>query len=193
MPYQPPARQFSVILPALLSLMPIWALGGCSDGGAAYPSLASRPVERITDPAPVAAQMPDPATASVALSPELAARLDKLVGQARDAKKDFDDQQAPAERLIAAAGNAVAGSEPWARATQAMSGVQSARSRTAQPLSDLDQMDVDDRLHGAQIGADTKATLRPETAAIAQARRTVSAMVAAEDDVLGALDGRLAR
>jgi hypothetical protein len=193
MPYQPAARLQPVILPCLLLVM---ALGGCSEGGSGYPSLARRPVERLADAAPVAAASPGPGAAGVAAvapSPELAARLDELVGQARRARRDFDDQQAAAERAIAAAGAAPAGSELWARATQALSGVESARSLTAEPLADLDRLDVDDRLHAAQLGPEGKSAPRPDTAAIAQARDAVSALVATEDVVLAKLDGRLAR
>ncbi len=193
---QPPARPRTVILPVLLSLTAVGALGGCSDSGSAYPSLASRPVERLTDTAPTAPATPDPgatAAAAVAPSAELAARLSDLVAQARSAQRDFADKQAAAERLISAAGAAPAGSDPWARATQALSGVESARSLTAQPLSDLDRLDVEDRMHGAQLGADGNSAPRPDTTAIAQARDTVSALVAQEDAALARLDGRLAR
>ncbi len=181
-----------MILPWLLSLT---ALGGCSEGGADYPSLASRPVERLTDTVPVAAASPVAGGSGVAAAPsaELAARLDALVGQARSAKRDFDGQQAAAGKAIAAAGAAPAGSEPWARATQALSGVESARSLTAQPLAELDRLEVDDRLHTAQLGPEGKSAPRPDTAAIAEARDTVSALVAEEDGVLAKLDGRLGR
>jgi hypothetical protein len=195
MRYQFPARNRPTILPALLSLAMAGALTGCSDGGPAYPSLASRPAERITDTAPVASATSDPGASTAvpaAHSADLAARLDNLVGQARSAKRDFDDKQSAAERLIAAAGAAPVGSDDWARATQALSGVESARSLTAQPLADLDRLDVEDQLHAAQIGSAGNSAPRPDTVAIAQARDTVSALVVEEDAVLAKLDGRLA-
>ena len=191
MPHQPPARSQPAILPPLLSLTLLWALGGCADGGAAYPSLARRPVERITDAVPVATASSSPG-ADARPSAELAGRLDQMLGQARGAKQDFDERQAAAERLIAAAGSAPAGSEEWARATQALSGLESARSQTAQPLSDLDRLDVDDRLQGAQLSPE-KTFSPPDTAAIAQARAAITALVADEDAVLAKLDTRLGR
>jgi hypothetical protein len=191
MPYQPPARLCTFIL----SLTAMWALGGCSEGGADYPSLASRPVERMNDSAQAAAR----ATASQGsqapgpVSADLVARLNQLVDQARSAHRDFADQQGPAEKAIAAAGSAPAGSEEWARATQALSGVEAARSLTAQPLTEIDRLDVDNRLQAAQMSTETSAGPRPDAAAIAQARETIAALVAEEDDVLAKLDGRLAR
>lgn len=191
MPVQPPARNRAAILLSLIALAPIWALGACSDGGGAYPSLASRPVERIADAASPAPAVPRPGPA-VAPSTDLPARLADMVEQARKAKRGFDDKQMAAERLVAAAGPAPAGSEAWARAAQALSGLESARSLTAQPLADLDRLDIDDRLHEAQIGADGNPTPRADTAAIAQARETIAGLVALEDAVLVKLDGRLA-
>src|SRR5579863_6716660 len=67
------------LLPAVLLLSAACALSGCSDGGPAYPSLASRPAERLTDTAEPASPSPDTAaqvnTAPAAPSAELAARL----------------------------------------------------------------------------------------------------------------------
>jgi hypothetical protein len=184
-----------MILPCLLSLTAIAALDGCSEGGADYPSLASRPVERMNDSAQTAAsgtpgpgsQIPAPASA------ELVARLEQLVEHARSAHHDFMGQQGPAEKAIAAAGSAPQGSEEWARATQALSGIEAARSLTAQPLTEIDRLDVDNRLQAAQMSIETSAGPRPDAAAIAQARDTIAALVAEEDGVLAKLDGRLAR
>jgi hypothetical protein len=124
---------------------------------------------------------------------DLVARLGALVEQARSARRDFAGKQAAAERLVAAAGSVPVGSENWARATQALSGIEVARSLTAQPLADLDRIDVEDQLHEAQIGTAGSPAPRPGTIAIAQARDTISALVAEEDAALAKLDGRLAR
>ncbi len=178
----------------MLALLAACALGGCSGEGADYPSLASRPAERLTDAAQPARPGPTPGPAAAAPTAQLAVRLDRLVAQARSAHRDFDDKRAAAERLISAAGAAPAGSEGWARATQALSGIESDRSRTAQPLVDLDRIDIDDHLaHPAKDGPDSDRSTRPDAMAIAQARETVSALVADEDAVLARLDGRLAR
>lgn len=189
MPNQPTMRTRTIILPAILSFVAVCALGGCSDSSANYPSLASRPAERLTDNAqPVVADAPE--VARGVPSPELVARLDYLVEQARSARRDFGDKQATAETLVSAAGSAPAGSEDWARATQALSGIESARSLTAQPLSDLDRIEIDDNLaHPAQAGEQAS---RLDAIVIAQAHKTVSALVAEEDAVLARLNGRLA-
>lgn len=188
-----PARS-RAILPAILSWAAVWTLSGCSDGGTHYPSLASRPAERLTDTGVVATTAIAAATAiSAAPSADLAARLDRLVEQARSASRDFDDKQPAAETLIGAAGAAPVGSDSWARATLALSGIESARTLTAQPLADLDQLDVEDHLHAAQIGPDGDSPRRPDAIAIAQARDTIAALVAKEDAVLAKLNGRLTR
>jgi len=181
------ARISPALLPALLWLAATGALNGCSDGGPAYPSLASRPAERLIDIAEPAS--PDPVTRGEAApgtpSAELVAQLGKLVEQARDGYRTFASKRAAAERLVSAAGAAPAGSDDWARATQALSGIESARTQTAQPLSDLDRIEIDDRMaHPAQAGPDGNPVQRADAIAIAQARDTVSALVAEEDAVL---------
>lgn len=194
MPNQPPPRTHIAILPAVLLLA--GTLGSCSGGDDSYPSLASRPAERLNDGAPPAAPDSHDLASPVPAAPsaELAARLDQLVQQAQAAHRDFADKRGDAEALVSAAGAAPAGSEAWARATQVLSGIESARSLTAQPLADLDRIEIDDRLaHRARAGPDGNLPSRPDAIAIAQARTTVAALVAQEDEVLAKLDGRLAR
>ncbi|MDP9057771.1 MAG: hypothetical protein M3N34_10690 [Pseudomonadota bacterium] len=187
MAYPPLLRVLPALLPAMLAAT--CALNGCSDGGPAYPSLASRPAERLTDtvePQTVPPAVASPDAPAATPSADLAARLDSLVEQARSGYRTFAGKRAAAENLVSSAGDAPAGSEEWAKATEAMSGIESARTLTAQPLSDLDRIEIDDRMaHPAQNG--------PDAIAIAQARDKVSAMVAEEDAVLEKLDGRLKR
>jgi hypothetical protein len=183
-------------------LATVLALAGCATGGDKYPSLAERPAERITGtPAPEDGQTPGPPPSpQAAPSPaepvpsNLAARLDELVKQARDAHQDFTAGQAAAERLVSAAGAAPAGSESWSQATQALSALEADRGQTAAPLADLDKIDIDDRVAHAQAdGTSLGGAPRPAMTAIAQARDTVSTWVEEEDAVLSGLDGRLAR
>ncbi len=176
------------------------ALTGCSEGSDGYPSLAERPVERATSTPPMDTITPTPGVASssasdhAAIPNDLAARLDHLVQEASSAHQTFADKQHAAETLVSAAGSAPAGSENWARATQALAIIESARAETAKPLGDIDRIDVDDRLaHAAQDGTSGDSASRPAMAAIGKARETVSAWVAEEDSVLTRLDGRLAR
>ncbi len=195
MPAQHALRIPPPILPAVLSL--VWALAGCSGDGASYPSLASRPAERLTDTAQAPAPGSSPADNATAKAPgppsaELAARLGHLVEQAQSAFGEFNGKRAGVEKQLGAARGATAGSEEWARATQALSGVESARSLTSQPLADLDRIEVDDRVaHPAQTGLDGPRAA--DAVAIAQARDTVAALVTEEDAILAKLDGRLAR
>jgi hypothetical protein len=193
----------SALRRAVLSIGAASALTGCSDRGPAYPSLASRPAERLTDTAEPASPAPDSnarvsaasALPSADLAPpsaDLATRLDQLIEQAHSGYRTFSAKRAAAERQVSAAGTAPPGSEGWAQATQALSGIESARTQTAQPLSDLDRIEIEDRMaHPAQSGPDGNAVPRPDAIAIAQARDTVSALVTEEDAVLEKLAGRL--
>ncbi len=195
MPRQPILSARIAIVPAVLFIG--CAMNGCSGGGGSYPSLASRPVERLNYAAPPVGRdslHPAAPVPSATPSADLAARLAELVKQAKGARRDFAGQQAGAERLVGAAGAAPTGTEAWARATQVLSAMESARSLTAQPLADLDRLEIDDRLaHRARIGPDGDQPSRPDAAAIAQARTTVATLVTEEDTILARLDGRLAR
>jgi len=184
-----PHRARNLLSAALLTI-----LSGCANGGGDYPSLADRPAERLDGHLPADDARPAPAPAADAVPLELTAQLDQLVQEAHDANRRFAEKSPVAERLIGAAGAAPAGSESWAQATQALAGMVAARAQTAQPLAELDHIDVDDRIaHVPQTGTGPDQAPSATAAAIAQARATVSGLVADEDAVLARLDGRLAR
>lgn len=151
-------------------------LGGCAGNDGAYPSLARRPVERITGSSPVVAPAPVPAPAPSARSLGL---LDQLVAQARSADAKFHANTPHAQALVGAAADAAIASESWAVATVALADLESQRSNVMIALADLD----------AAYAAATVA--REDASAIAAARQQVIDIVAGEDTVLAGLKGRL--
>jgi len=164
--------------PALLLSLTALSLAACSTNEGAYPSLARRPAERLTGSAPVVAPAPDVTPAPI--PPELTARLDVLVAQARSADALFR-QHAPRTRaLIAAADGAAVASENWSVATIALADLESQRSQAMIALADLDA------LYAAE------AIKLADASAIKAARDTVIGIVAEEDTVLGELKGKLA-
>lgn len=170
---------FAAVLAATL------ALGGCA-ASSSYPSLASRPAERMSGTAePVAAeetdsQFPPPLPASA----DLQARLDQVLGEARAAHARFMGQRAGAQAIVASAAGAAVASDAWSRASIALAGLESARGATSLALSSLESLEVTERV--AQSGTETGGTI-----ALADARASVEAMIDEEDAVISALAGRL--
>ncbi|MGH6787706.1 MAG: hypothetical protein ACREBO_12835 [Novosphingobium sp.] len=154
-------------------------LAGCAGSAGDYPSLARRPVERISGTAPVAA--PDPAPAPPApLSPELAARLTQLGNRVVAAHGKFTAREARARSLVGAAGGAAIASERWAVATVALAELESARSEAMIALADLDALYAAARIAGEEAGV------------IGETRTRVLAVIGREDEVLAELRGRIA-
>lgn len=166
------------IAPAMILSLTALSLAACSSSEGAYPSLARRPAERLTGSDPVVPPAPDATPAPI--PPELTARLDVLVAQARSADALFR-QHAPRTRaLIAAANGAAVASESWSVATIALADLESQRSQAMIALADLDALYAAETIKLA------------DASAIKVARDTVIAMVTEEDAVLGELKGRLA-
>lgn len=163
---------------AFLLILTTVLLAACASDAASYPSLARRPVERISGTAPVVP--PSPEAAPAPPSPELTDRLDRLVTQARSADARFRQNSPRTRALIGAAGGAAVASESWAVATVALADLESQRSQAMIALADLDA------LYAAETVAGSDAS------AIARARDQVIAMVGEEDAVLNELKGRLA-
>jgi hypothetical protein len=178
----------------LLSALLI-ALGGCADGGANYPSLATRPAERIIASAPpgTSTTADSQPPAPLAGSADLSSRLDELVVQARAGHQEFADKRPATERLVSAAGSADIGSDSWSVATQALSTLESARARTAAPMAEIDHIDVDDRLaHASQDSISAAQLPRPDLAAIAAARDKVAGWLTEEDAAIANFHEKLA-
>ncbi|WP_088311536.1 hypothetical protein [Novosphingobium sp. B 225] len=161
---------------AILLICSACTLSACASDAASYPSLARRPVERVTGSAPVVTPSPEaPAPASSATL----GKLDSLLGEARAADRKFRDKQAAARGLVSAAAGSAMGSEAWSVATIALSELESARSQTALPMAELDALYVSAVVDGQSAGE------------IAAARNTVQGLLSDESAAIDALKAQL--
>lgn len=158
-------------IPLLLTLA---VLGGCASTDD-YPSLARRPIERVSGTAEPVAPVVEAAPAPVA--PEVAGKLAALVAKARTADAKFTAREGEARRRVAAARGAAVGSEAWSVAMVALAALESARSDAMIALADLDTIYASDAVVGGN------------SAASGAAREQVVALVARQDSVLAALRG----
>ena len=152
------------------------ALAACASDTTNYPSLARRPVEKVSTsetPAPAPTAAPSPA------SPQETARLAGMVEQARAAHRRFMAKQQRAVQTVAVGSGAARGSESWAVASIALAELESERSAAMVALADLDQIFATARIEGS------------DTSAISAARDEVSDWIGDEDSVLADLRGRL--
>ena len=152
--------------------------GACASTGGDYPSLAVRDAERAEgrfdtgEPARL-----DIPPVEVDLTGGLDARLSSLVSAAEEAHNEFVSVQPRAARLVAAAGST--GSDSWAAAQVALAELDSARSRAAIPLGDLDMIYT-----ATRVAAE-------DASAIEAARGRVITLVGEEDAVLEDLRARI--
>jgi hypothetical protein len=162
-------------------LLSLTVLAACaSTGEGRYPSLATRPGERISGTAePVPAPPRPPATEATG------SRLAQLRAQARAAHARFGERRASAAALSAAAQGAAVASEAWSVAQVALAGLEATRSEAMIALADLDSLYVAARQ--ASVATDGSGDLD----AIAGARDEVIGWVGEEDTVLASLRGRL--
>ena len=114
-----------------LPLLAIMAIAGCSVPPVNAPSLAPRAAEAIDPRLPI----PD-ATPAGPASPALVARLEALIGQAREGDAAFGPVVQEAERLASAAGDPQ--TESWVVAQQALSAAVAAREPVTKALGDID-------------------------------------------------------
>ncbi|MBX7456820.1 hypothetical protein K3152_01025 [Qipengyuania sp. 1NDH17] len=153
-------------------------VGACASTSEEYPSLAVRDAERAQgqfytgEPARL-----DVPPVDVDLAGGLSARLAALVTAAEEAHAEFVSVEPRAARLVAAAGDR--GSDSWAAAQVALAELDSARSRAAIPLGDLDMIYTATRV-AAQDTSDIEA-----------ARNRVIALVGEEDAALEDLRARI--
>jgi hypothetical protein len=115
-----------------LASLPLLALAaaGCASTDN-FPSLAPRPAELADAPAPA----PPPAPAGP-IDSALASQIERSVAEARQGETAFRAELTAAEAAVRRAGGA--GSESWIEAQQAVSRLESARSRTMTALAELD-------------------------------------------------------
>ena len=162
-------------------LFPLALLAACaSSGSGKYPSLATRPGERVSGTAePVAAPAPPPATATTG------SRIARLRTQAQTAHARFGERRASAATLSVAAKGSAVGSEAWSVAQIALASLEAARSEAMIALADLDSLYVDAK--NAAVMTDGSG----DVDAIGAAREDVIAMIGEEDATLANLRGRL--
>ncbi len=163
----------------LLAAAPL-ALTACASAKAGYPSLARRPIERISGSAPVATPTDSPA-APAAPSPDALNRLDAALAQAAGADARFHQREARARALVSAARGAPIAGEAWAVASVAVADLESARSDAMIALADIDALFAKARVDGS------------DSTAISGGRDRVTTLVASEDQVLTELRSALAR
>ena len=162
-------------------LFPLVLLAGCaSASGGKYPSLATRPGERVSGTAePVPAPAQPPATAATG------SRIAQLRAQAQAAHARFAERRASAAALSAAAQGAAVGSESWSVAQVALASLEAARSEAMIALAELDSLYVDAK--NAAVMTDGSG----DVDAIGAVRGDVIAMIGEEDATLASLRGRL--
>jgi hypothetical protein len=131
--------------PAFL-LVPLAA--ACSTPDGEYPSLAIRDAERVSgtfEPTPPTPYVPPPTPAAVL------GRLEQLAADAASAHRAFVAEAPAARSVIGAASGAEFGSDGWARASVALAGLESARSKAMIALADLDRLMVDAAVTGGEL------------------------------------------
>lgn len=113
-----------------------------------YPSLAIRDAERATgvfEPVVPAPYVPPPTPAAVV------DRLGQLSAEAASAHQAFLAEAPAARSAITGASGAEFGSDSWARASVALAGLESARSKAMIALADLDRLMVDAAVDGGEL------------------------------------------
>ena len=163
------------------TLIPLALLAACASAGTgSYPSLATRPGERVSGTAePVPGPVPPPATAATG------SRVAQLRAQAQAAHARFGERRASAAALSAAAQGAAVGSEAWSVAQVALASLEAARSEAMIALADLDSLYVAARIEAVPTDGSG------DVDAIGATREDVIALIGEEDATLASLRGRL--
>lgn len=125
-PSFPPARQAIAI--ALIAV-----LAGCAKQSESYPSLAPRPIERLSLAEPSRPEAPA-AVADTAAEQRYAT----LIARARAADNDFRHVLEEERAALGRGRGAAQGSEAWIAAQVSLSRIETARGPVAKALADLD-------------------------------------------------------
>lgn len=165
-------------LPAslLFGLIPAILLSACASTPGEYPSLARRPIERVTG----TLTPPPPPPAPPPVDPAVARQIDSLLERVRAADAKFQAREGRVRQVVSAAAGAAKASEAWSVAMVALADLDAARSEGMVALADLDAIYAASRIDG-QPAAEAKA-----------ARDAANALVAAQDRVIAGLQGQLA-
>lgn len=161
-------------LPASLTLA--FLLSACASTPGEYPSLARRPIERVTG----TLTPPPPPPAPPPVDPAVARQIDSLLERVRAADAKFQAREGRVRQVISAAAGAAKASEAWSVAMVALADLDAARSEGMVALADLDAIYAASRIDG-QPAAEAKA-----------ARDAANALVAVQDRVIAGLQGQLA-
>ena len=163
-------------------LLPLALLAACASAGdTRFPSLATRPGERVSGTLqPPPAPAPPPATAATGT------RLAALRDRALAAHHAFEDKRGRAATLSAAAQGSAIASEAWSVAQVALAELEAARSQAMIALADLDALYVAEAAAAVPTGGSG------DLAAVTATRDEVIAWIAEEDAALASLRGRLA-
>ena len=165
---------------AVIILFPALLFACASAGDGRFPSLATRPGERVTgtlEPPPPPA--PPPATA------ETGGRLACLRAKALAAHRKFLDRRPSADALSRAAQGAAVASEAWSVAQVALADLEAARSEAMIALADLDSLYIAAKAAAVATGGSG------DVDAVEATRGEVIALIAEENAMLAALRGRL--
>ena len=118
-----------------------FALAACASDSSRYPSLDIRPGERVSGTfEPVEPDAPAPLPVA---SADLLTRIGELRTEAMAAHEDFLAAAPQARNAAIAASGSAIGSDAWSSAQVALANLDSARSRAAVPLGELDILFVE--------------------------------------------------
>lgn len=146
---------------------------GCADQGS-FPSLAPRPVERLSNEEPVRI------APFVAPDPQLSSEVADLLSAALQGQTRFEATLPAARVSVGRAG--AAGSESWIEAQQIVSRLEAARAASVAALTQLDRLSIE-RASRTTNAQDFASLL----AAVEQAQRLVAAQQSDIDRLRGSL------
>ncbi len=120
-------------LSAVAALPLLLAMAGCTGPRSGYPSLAPRPVEKMS-----LAEPTRPAPPPAVESATAAARYAPVIAQAREDDVAFRHALDEERAALTRGRSAATGSEAWTAAQQALSRVETMRGPVVRALSELD-------------------------------------------------------
>jgi hypothetical protein len=165
---------------AAILLAPALLTACASAGESRFPSLATRPGERVTG-----TLEPPPPPASPPATAETGSRLASLRAKALAAHRKFQERRPSADALSRAAQGATVASEAWSVAQVALAGLEAARSEAMIALADLDSLYIAAKAAAVASGGSGDVDAAEAT------RGEVMALIAEEDAVLANLRGRI--
>jgi hypothetical protein len=152
----------------LLSLLLTCA---CADMGE-IPSLAPRPIEKLDKASPA----PAVPTATVAADADLNAKIAALLAGARAGDTRFAREDGASAKAIIAGGRAAIGSDAWIAGQAAQSALEAARQESADALSALDQLLVEQTTSGGAGLAEIEVAQREAASIVARQSERLAAL-----------------